>query len=47
MHNSEMNIYDSTILIVDDNQTNLRMLSNAIAESGWEILVATDGESAI
>jgi signal transduction histidine kinase len=47
MNNPPMNIYDSTILIVDDNQTNLKMLSNAIAESGWEILVATDGESAI
>ena len=42
-----INIYNSTILIVDDNQTNLKMLSNAIAESGWEILVATDGESTI
>ncbi|BAY60195.1 response regulator receiver signal transduction histidine kinase [Calothrix brevissima NIES-22] len=47
MSNPPNSIYDSTILIVDDNQTNLKMLSNAIAESGWEILVATDGESAI
>jgi signal transduction histidine kinase len=47
MNNLKMNIYESTILLVDDNQTNLKMLSNAIAESGWEILVATDGESAI
>ena len=37
----------STILIVDDNQTNLKVLCEAIADSGWEILVATDGESAI
>ncbi|MEM9924261.1 MAG: response regulator [Cyanobacteria bacterium P01_D01_bin.50] len=36
-----------TILIVDDNPTNLKVLSGAIADSGWEILVATDGESAI
>ncbi|MGB3651004.1 MAG: response regulator [Rivularia sp. (in: cyanobacteria)] len=35
------------ILIVDDNPTNLKVLSGAIADSGWEILVATDGESAI
>ena len=35
------------ILIVDDNPTNLKLLSRAIADSGWEILVATDGESAI
>ena len=35
------------ILIIDDNPTNLKVLSGAIADSGWEILVATDGESAI
>ena len=35
------------ILIVDDNPINLKALSGAIADSGWEILVATDGESAI
>ncbi|MGB3636824.1 MAG: response regulator [Rivularia sp. (in: cyanobacteria)] len=43
MSNSEQPI----ILIVDDNPTNLKVLSGAIADSGWEILVATDGESAI
>jgi signal transduction histidine kinase len=37
----------ATILIVDDNQNNLKVLCEAIADSGWEILVATDGESAI
>jgi DNA-binding response OmpR family regulator len=45
-----MNINDfekATILIVDDNLTNLKVLCGAIADSGWEILVATDGESAI
>lgn len=36
-----------TILIVDDNPNNLKVLSKAIADSGWEILVATDCESAI
>jgi signal transduction histidine kinase len=36
-----------TILLVDDNPTNLKVLSEAIATSGWEILVATDGETAI
>ncbi|MBW4494246.1 MAG: hybrid sensor histidine kinase/response regulator [Oscillatoria princeps RMCB-10] len=35
------------ILLVDDNATNLRVLSGAMAESGWTILVATDGERAI
>ncbi len=37
----------ATILIVDDNQNNLKVLCEAIADSGWEILVANDGESAI
>lgn len=36
-----------TILIVDDNPTNLEILSGTLANSGWEILVAIDGESAI
>lgn len=36
-----------TILIVDDNPTNLEILSGTLAPSGWEILVAVDGESAI
>ncbi|BAZ12611.1 response regulator receiver signal transduction histidine kinase [Calothrix sp. NIES-4071] len=37
----------ATILIVDDNQNNLKVLCEAIADYGWEILVANDGESAI
>lgn len=37
----------ATILIVDDNQNNLKVLCDAIADSGWEILVSNDGESAI
>jgi signal transduction histidine kinase len=35
------------ILVVDDRPTNLKVLCTAIANFGWEILVATDGESAI
>lgn len=36
------------ILLVDDNPTNLRVLSSAIQDQeDWTILVATDGESAI
>ncbi|MBD2202637.1 response regulator [Calothrix sp. FACHB-1219] len=35
------------ILVVDDKPTNLKVLCAAIANLGWEILVATDGESAI
>ncbi|MEP6515130.1 hybrid sensor histidine kinase/response regulator [Microcoleus vaginatus] len=37
----------SSILIVDDNPSNLDVLSEALAGSGWEILVATDGETAL
>jgi DNA-binding response OmpR family regulator len=35
------------ILIVDDNPTNLSILSQALRDSGWSIRVAMDGESAI
>ncbi|NEO84126.1 MAG: response regulator [Spirulina sp. SIO3F2] len=38
---------DATILIVDDNPTNLAVLSEAIAPAGWEVLVAIDGASSI
>lgn len=37
----------TTILVVDDMPTNLKVLSESIVESGWTILVAIDGESAI
>ena len=36
-----------SILIVDDNPTNLEVLSEALSESGFEVAVAIDGESAI
>ncbi|MGQ4648192.1 ATP-binding protein [Lyngbya aestuarii] len=36
-----------SILIVDDNPTNLGVLSDYFSDSGWEILVAQDGEAAI
>jgi len=35
------------VLVVDDNPTNLDLLCSALGDRGWEILVATDGESAI
>jgi signal transduction histidine kinase len=41
------NFEKAIILIVDDNPTNLKVLSDAISSLGWEILIATDGESAI
>ncbi len=37
----------ATILIVDDNPTNLRVLSEVLGDIGWEVLIANDGESAI
>ncbi|OUL35407.1 hybrid sensor histidine kinase/response regulator [Nostoc sp. T09] len=35
------------ILIVDDNPNNLEVLSEALMDTGWEILVAVNGEGAI
>ncbi|MBE9181164.1 hybrid sensor histidine kinase/response regulator [Oculatella sp. LEGE 06141] len=35
------------ILLVDDNPTNLKVLSEAVRDEHWTTLVATDGESAI
>ncbi|NER38880.1 MAG: response regulator [Oscillatoria sp. SIO1A7] len=37
----------SRVLIVDDNPTNLKVLSQCIKKEGWIVLVSTDGESAI
>jgi CheY-like chemotaxis protein len=36
-----------TILIVDDNPTNLEVLSETLTRSGYQVSVAIDGESAI
>ncbi len=38
---------NNKVLLVDDNPTNLKVLSGAMAESGWTILIATDGDRAI
>ncbi|MHC5935871.1 hybrid sensor histidine kinase/response regulator [Nostoc sp.] len=35
------------ILIVDDNPHNLEVLSEALIDTGWEILIAVNGEGAI
>jgi DNA-binding response OmpR family regulator len=35
------------VLLVDDNPTNLKVLSEALRGQGWTTLVAADGESAI
>ncbi|QLE58320.1 response regulator [Nostoc sp. TCL26-01] len=38
---------EGVILIVDDNPTNLEMLFDVLANAGYTVLVAEDGESAI
>ena len=38
---------EPVILVVDDNPTNLKVLTNLLADSGFEILVARDGESGL
>ncbi|MBD2163796.1 response regulator [Calothrix membranacea FACHB-236] len=43
MQNSETNL----ILIVDDTPTNLEVLSEALTDAGFDVAVATTGESAI
>lgn len=39
--------HPTRILLVDDNPTNLKVLSDALQGQGWKTLMATDGESAI
>ncbi len=41
------NLSGGVILIVDDTPTNLRVLCDFLTNSGFEVLVAVDGESAI
>jgi two-component system, sensor histidine kinase and response regulator len=36
-----------TILVVDDNEENLKVVSNLLREKGYRIALATDGKSAI
>ena len=38
---------DATVLIVDDNSANLRLLFDYLAETGYRVRVAEDGESAL
>ncbi|OLP19783.1 hypothetical protein BST81_04425 [Leptolyngbya sp. 'hensonii'] len=40
-------VESSAILIVDDNPTNLEVLSETLAQEGFQIAVAVDGESAL
>lgn len=37
----------STILVVDDSPTELRIITNALQSKGFDIVTATDGEEAI
>lgn len=41
------NIANGTVMIVDDTPANLAVLSDALEESGYRVLVATDGFSAL
>jgi len=43
----ESNKPEATILVVDDNPTNLSVLIEHLSQSGFETLVAVDGEGAI
>lgn len=43
MHGPKLN----SILVVDDNPTNLSVLSQALHSAGWQVRVAIDGESAL
>ncbi|HEY9827189.1 MAG TPA: response regulator [Stenomitos sp.] len=40
-------LQSQTILIVDDNFTNLEVLSETLTSSGFQVSIATDGESAV
>ncbi len=42
-----MTIPSATVLIADDNATNLKVLFDYLAGEGYRVLVAEDGESAI
>lgn len=44
---TELLFSKGTILVVDDNPTNLGVIFNVLDESGLEVLVAQDGESAL
>ncbi len=42
-----LNNQQNVILIVDDNPTNIKVLFHFLKESGFKVLVASDGESAL
>lgn len=43
----EKSVAQGTVMIVDDTPANLAVLSDALEESGYRVLVATDGYSAL
>ncbi len=45
--NAESALTTGTVLIVDDTPGNLAVLSDMLSESGYRVLVATDGHSAL
>lgn len=42
-----LNINSSKVLIVDDNPDNIKLIGSVLKENGFDISVATDGESAL
>jgi DNA-binding response OmpR family regulator len=44
---SDIDCRDATVLIIDDNPTNLSVAVNYLEASGFNVLVARDGESGI
>jgi DNA-binding response OmpR family regulator len=47
MNKPQVDLSGSTILTVDDVPTNLDVLSHTLEESGYDVLVAVDGETAL
>jgi two-component system, NtrC family, sensor kinase len=44
---AEFNLQDHTILVVDDNPTNLGVIVNYLEDCGFRLLVARDGETGL
>jgi CheY-like chemotaxis protein/DNA-binding CsgD family transcriptional regulator len=47
MKNELIDAHNNTVMIVDDTPENLALLSDTLSESGYRVLVATDGISAL
>jgi diguanylate cyclase (GGDEF)-like protein len=47
MNNYQLNTFPANILIVDDTPTNLRLLSQALSEEGYQVRAVINGEMAL